>query len=138
MSTRSLILKEKGRSLVGIYCQFDGYPSGVGKTLDKYYKTQKKVDELIALGDISSLGSKVAPSSGTHTFSQPQNDVTVSYHRERGEELRQINTTLDELEEVIDDMFIDYVYMFSEKNKQWTVYTSKKFISIQKAIEIYG
>lgn len=137
MSTRSLILKEKGNSLVGIYCHFDGYPSGVGATLDTYYKTPKKVDELIALGDISSLGSKIAPSSGAHTVSQPQEDVTVAYHRDRGEELHQVNTTYDELEEVVDDMFVDYVYVFTEKDKKWKEYAKNKFVLIKKAIEMY-
>ena len=46
------------------------------------------MEELIALGSISSLKPLAAPPEGaTHTFDNPLEDVTVAYHRDRGEEL---------------------------------------------------
>lgn len=57
MSTRSRIamVYEDG-TVKSIYCHFDGYPSGVGKTLNKYYTDPEKVKALMELGDISALG----------------------------------------------------------------------------------
>jgi hypothetical protein len=38
-----------------IYCHSDGYPSYVGKMLEKFFSTAEKVEELINLGDISGI-----------------------------------------------------------------------------------
>ena len=39
--------------IIGVYCHWDGYPSGVGATLQKYYPNYEDVLNLIALGDLS-------------------------------------------------------------------------------------
>ncbi len=56
MSTRSSIavLKADG-SVEAVYCHSDGYLSGVGKTLEEHFATQAKAEELVALGDLSSV-----------------------------------------------------------------------------------
>lgn len=69
-----------------IYCHFDGYPSYQTPILLSSYNTAEKVRELIALGDISSLGSNINPSVSIHSFDNPQKGVVVAYHRDRGEE----------------------------------------------------
>lgn len=72
MATRSRIAIEHVGGLVeSIYCHWDGYPSGNGKTLFENYKTEEQVKDLIKLGDISSLGATL--------------EETVAYHRDRGE-----------------------------------------------------
>ena len=79
MATRSTIwLKESEDKFIGIYCHFDGYLDGNGKILFEHYKELDKVKELIALGDISSLGEEVKE--------------TVAYFRDRGEEFHQFGT----------------------------------------------
>ena len=56
MSTRSLIGKLNPNNTVDfIYCHHDGYPDGVGRKLNEHYTDPLKVDELLALGDLSSL-----------------------------------------------------------------------------------
>jgi hypothetical protein len=73
MATRSRIAIEKENgSVKSIYCHFDGYLSGVGKTLFNHYD-KEKLEKLIELGDISIL------------VTSPEN--TVAYHRDRGEDL---------------------------------------------------
>lgn len=63
MSTRSRIgiIRTLGdRPVVeSIYCHFDGYPEGVGQTLLDHWTDEKKINRLIALGDLSSLGSVI-------------------------------------------------------------------------------
>ena len=72
MATRSTIaIQNEDGTVTGIYCHWDGYPKHNGKILVTDYTTEEKVRELIALGDISSLGSTI--------------NETVAYGRDRGE-----------------------------------------------------
>lgn len=76
-----------------IYCHWDGYPKGVGSTLVEHYNDREKVESLIGLGDISSLGEQPAPvRTETHSFETPEDGITVAYHRDRGETLRPART----------------------------------------------
>ena len=57
MSTRSRIgIEMPDGKIKSIYCHWDGYPSGVGVKLYRWYKDRKKIEKLMELGDISSLG----------------------------------------------------------------------------------
>ena len=87
MSTRSLICKQIDKDKYkAIYCHSDGYLEHNGVILYTYYKDKSKVEDLIKLGDISKLGKEVSPdSSKPHNFKERQDDVTVAYHRDRGE-----------------------------------------------------
>ena len=58
MGTRSMIgMVEADDSVSAIYCNFDGYLSHNGDLLDKHYDSDVKVAELLALGDLSTLGT---------------------------------------------------------------------------------
>ena len=86
MGTRSRIgIQLEDGTVKSIYCHFDGYHEGVGQELIDSYTDREKVEKLIALGDISFLCSEVEP-TGPHSFEDPQRGVTVSYHRDRGED----------------------------------------------------
>lgn len=103
MATRSTIAIERADgSIVGVYCHWDGYLSYNGKILQENYNTPETVEELIAHGHISSLGSLIGE---THPFDPgygEQDPVkaaerkaayeaaqeagwTTFYHRDRGE-----------------------------------------------------
>lgn len=74
MATRSTIALEYPNGLVKvIYCHWDGYLTGVGKTLVEHYADFDTADQLIQLGDLSSLASTL-----THS---------EFYARDHGEEL---------------------------------------------------
>ena len=89
MATRSRIAMEmEDKTVVSIYCHWDGYPSHNGQTLIDHYNTPEKVKALIALGSLSSLQERLEP-SGPHSFSNPEEGVTVAYHRDRGEDFSQ-------------------------------------------------
>lgn len=99
MATRSLIGLQTDKGIRAIYCHFDGYPDHVGAILCKYYATAERVEALINLGCICMLGPKLAPDKVydepqssldgpglvLHSFTTPHKDVTVAYHRDRGE-----------------------------------------------------
>lgn len=73
MATRSNIgIRENDGTIKTIYCHNDGYPEHVGRILLADYTSESSVRELLALSDISSIGSTL--------------DKVFAYHRDRGEE----------------------------------------------------
>ena len=104
MATRSTISLKTEDGYNTIYCHWDGYPSHNGKLLQEHYNTQERVEELIALGSISSLRKHIKPAEGTpHTFEKPAEDVTVAYHRDRQEGYESVIARHKELRAVYDE-----------------------------------
>ena len=102
------------------YCHWDGYPTGVGKTLVEHYNDIEKVKELLSFGDMSYLAPEIHPSGETHSFDSSEENVTVFYKRDRGEsEVNSVITSMDELFSVQYN-FLDYVYLFRDGNWYYT------------------
>ena len=107
MATRSRIgIENQDESISSIYCHWDGYPEGVGATLKEFYSDRKNLQQLLDLGDISSLGDDIA--------------TTVAYHRDRGESLNKprINSSLDGFKK---SDFEEFGYVFT-LDGQWTIF----------------
>lgn len=120
MSTRSRIaIKQKDGIYKSIYCHSDGYLEYNGVILNKYYQDETKINLLINLGDISSLGCYVYPdTTKDHNFLNPQKDVTVAYHRDRGENLNfRVDNDKDSL--IKNTVKSDQEYLYLYENKQW-------------------
>jgi hypothetical protein len=68
MATRSNIIIQdpETKEYTSIYCHWEGYPDGVGKTLEEFWDTPEKIQELIKLGDLSSLGETLEECSAYH------------------------------------------------------------------------
>lgn len=81
----SISIANKDKSYDTIYCHWDGYYENAGKILNTSYTTEQKVRELIALGDLSILGNKIAPTSTVHTLDNHEKDVCLFYGRDVGE-----------------------------------------------------
>lgn len=129
MSTRSAIIEKTNNTFRGIYCHFDGYLSGVGQTLQSHYVLPGKVSELIDLGDISSLGPAVS-TEDIHTFDNPKANVTVAYHRDRGESDTEAHVTdsLEDIMEYFKGSGVEYIYIFDSSKPvgaadQWSYYS---------------
>ena len=101
MATRSRIaIENEDGSVKSIYCHFDGYLSGVGKTLFNHYDNEK-LEKLIGLGDISTLGEST--------------EDTVAYCRNRGEDLH--STDYLSVEDLFENGFNsgeEYVYCLTK------------------------
>jgi hypothetical protein len=84
MSTRSTIAVEyQDGSVDQVYCHFDGYLEGVGKTLLEHYTNPIKVMSLMNLGDISILGKEIGQK---HSFDDYMDGVVCTfYRRDRGD-----------------------------------------------------
>lgn len=125
MSTNaSISLMNKDGSLDTIYNHWDGYLFGLGYTLTHYYTKVKKVRDLIALGNVSSVDVDLNPTATTHSFDNPQKGVTVAYGRDRGEpnqEAKHFDTFEDFCKS---GMVEEYNYFF--KDGDWFLFKFEK------------
>lgn len=163
MSTRSRIgiIRLKPGSgtpeVESIYCHFDGYPEGVGQMLLDHWTTPEAVDELLALGDLSSLGSVIGEKhdfdthtghslDGYNTNCAAAKGWCCAYGRDRGEDecgsrRHSIDTWPDYGQEA--------EYLFDPQVKEWrtrrqdfnpvgwnTVTPWEGWITIPEAIEL--
>lgn len=126
MSTRCRIgMKLSDGRIKSIYSHWDGYPDGVGRTLEKYYTDPKKIEELLELGDISSLGSyydEEISKADWNKFDMPDRDVfikkaencTVAY-KDRGEDCpARIDEDEEEFISKAGKCGEEYMYLFKE------------------------
>lgn len=121
MSTNSRvgILHQDGATET-IYCHWDGYPEHQMPILTEHYNTAEKVKALLALGDISILGERLAPDADEpHSFEKPADGVTVAYHRDRKEPMQPAVTHKSVVSLMNDDWGIPYYYLFDEEKGAW-------------------
>ena len=122
MGTRSMIAIQNpyNKTVRAVYCHWDGYLEHNGSLLQKHYSASPKVNNLIALGDISSLKAEIGEK---HDFSRLDStlpeaeyeklygNMTTFYTRDRGEDTPfQVFKTLAEAEEHY--TWSDYFYCF--------------------------
>ena len=121
MSTRSIIAKENSNgTITAIHCSYDGYincytKKGVGEELYRNYKTEEKIDELLALGNLFSLG--------------PTINITKAHTRSRGFSNEEPSTTYKNLMEfgrkAYSDFDFDFAYLWM--NDQWYYWPVDEF-----------
>jgi hypothetical protein len=95
MSTNSRIAVMHGDVCKSIYCHWDGYFSYNGDVLLSYYDSAK-ANQLVALGDLSSLRPEIGEKHAFSQFELPADEVEAFnaltenwctfYGRDRGEE----------------------------------------------------
>ena len=94
MGTRSRIAVMHGTVCKSVYCHWDGYLEHNGEILQKHYDSAK-ANQLVALGDISSLRSEIGEKHAFSKLEVPMDgeaydklygDMTTFYGRDRGEE----------------------------------------------------
>ena len=139
MATRSVIAKtQPSGKIKASYCHFDGYPEHNGKILASYYTDKKKINALLAEGEISVLGHNIGKKIDFNDYQlcHALNQCRF-YHRDRGEKLRK-NTVRDasELEEYANDCNAEFVYLFKEN--KWhvlNVYDNGDFVLLESILE---
>ena len=96
MGTRSMIAIQNpySKDVRAVYCHWDGYLEHNGSILQKHYASSSKVNNLIALGDISSLKKEIGEKHAFSRLETPMDDeaydklygdMTTFYGRDRGE-----------------------------------------------------
>lgn len=79
-TSATIILKTKEGDYKSIYLHNDGYPQGAGFILKNYYSDYDKVEKLISLGNISSLGQE--PNSSPDLWKDSDDMFYVMEHPE--------------------------------------------------------
>mgnify|MGYP003333247105 CR=1 FL=1 len=141
MGTRSRIGVMHGDKLKSVYCHWDGYLDHNGRILQESYDSAK-ANQLVALGDLSSLDKEVAiPEGIAHSFQVPLDGITVFYGRDRGEtgtDFR-VSNTFEEFLTLCDNSSAEFYYVM--KDGVWycgDTYTStsisKKLVPLTEAL----
>jgi len=97
MGTRSMIAIQNpySKDVRAVYCHWDGYLEHNGSLLHKHYSNSSKVNNLIALGDISSLRPEIGEKHAFSRLETPMDEevydklygnMTTFYTRDRGED----------------------------------------------------
>lgn len=121
MSTNSRIgILHNDGTTETIYCHWDGYPAHHMPILTEHYDTIEKVRALVALGDISILGERIAPDADEqHSFEMPAESVTLAYHRDRNDPPQPAVTHKSILSLIQGERGIPYFYLFDEEKGAW-------------------
>lgn len=81
MATRSTIAVElPSGTIAKVYCHWDGYLEGVGRTLVDHYRGLNDAVALISLGSMSSLGKVIGEK---HPFSAAEVSMPLDEHDEK-------------------------------------------------------
>lgn len=119
MSTNAAIAVRTNDGYKTIYCHNDGYFNYMYPMLSTYYASQERADALVELGDTSFIAKRLLPSKDSdHSFDNPEEDVCIFYHRDRGEPLHCTAASLLGKEEVLRMQY--YAYIFEDG--QWRAY----------------
>ena len=124
MGTRSMIAIQNpySKDVRAIYCHWDGYLEHNGAILQKHYSASPKVNNLIALGDLSSLRPEIGVKHAFSSFDlatkmeqriheETTKDMCTFYTRDRGEDAPfQVFKNLKDAEEHY--TWSDYYYCF--------------------------
>ena len=127
MGTRSMIAIQNpySRDVRAVYCHWDGYLEHNGSLLQKHYSQSPKVNNLIALGDISSLRPEIGEKHAFSRLETPMDDeaydklygnMTTFYTRDRGEDTPfKVFPTLKKAEDYFEGSWCEYLYVFKYK-----------------------
>lgn len=107
----------KGNPVLQIYCHWDGYPDGVGASLQSSYNSYEEALALILGGDLSSL----------------HDEHSCPYSLGQDEDANRCAPTVLQKAELNEE----YLYVFDYKANQWFVqeYGSTQFKSLTEALE---
>lgn len=122
MGTRATIAIKYPSKIKEVYCHWDGYPNCLGNTLYHYFDSPAGVEEIMALGDVSSLYPRLHPTPGVwHDFSSPQKNVSIFYGRDRGEKAYHARTyhLPGQEDEFLKNANHEFTYVFDVETNKW-------------------
>jgi hypothetical protein len=128
MGTRSMIAIQNpySKDVRAVYCHWDGYLEHNGAILQKHYSASPKVNNLIALGDLSSLRAEIGVKHAFSTFDLTKEEQEAYelehgnsctfYGRDRGETTPfKVFPTLKKAEDYFEGSWCEYLYVYKYK-----------------------
>jgi hypothetical protein len=120
MATRSTIAKlNPDGSLTSVYCHWDGYPDGVGATLRQHYTNPSKIDQLLALGDLSVLDAEIGDSND---FENRVEGICLFYGRDRAETDVAACTHVSIEAWLVFRSDCEYAYLWNDGREEWETF----------------
>lgn len=132
MGTRGTIaIQNEDGTVTGIYTHWDSYLSHNGRILQENYTDEAAVRELIALGDLSSLGETVGTK---HDFNNAPDGECNAYGRDRGEKNIEARTEHN-WRQFRAEYGQEYDYLFTP-GQGWQVNTYNGIYDLARAFEV--
>lgn len=128
MSTSCGIALRSGDTFQTIYCHHDGYPKYMLPMLRENYNSLELAAKLISYGDASSIDKKLEPTTQEHSFNEPEEDVCVFYHRDRGEDWFHCQPACYTMSELSRSSGFTYVYIFEDGT--WNCYKDGRKLEV--------
>lgn len=122
MATRSTIaVKQDDGSVKAIYCHYDGYPTGVGLFLTQFYNGAYEANQMIEMGNMSTIGASIGEKVDFNTFTDFGKQC-VFYARDRKEQYStaRVYGSVTEWVDSIGDAGENYGYIFQDG--KWIAY----------------
>jgi hypothetical protein len=128
MGTRSRIAVMHGTVCKSVYCHWDGYLAHNGAILQEHYDSSK-ANQLVALGDLSSLRATIGEKHAFSQFDLPKEEVEAFktltenwctfYGRDRGEQGVEwkVSHAFEQFLEQCENCDAEYYYVM--ENGQW-------------------
>ena len=151
MGTHSRIGVMRGDKVKSVYCHWDGYLEHNGQVLEQYYDSAK-ANNLVALGDMSTLRPQIGEKHAFSQFDLPPEEVEAYkeltrdwctfYGRDRGEvSVWKVANTFEEFLDQADGCGAEFYYIM--KDGVWYVGTtyenthplSKRLTLLSEALE---
>ena len=119
MGTRSMIGVEEDGKITAVYCHWDGYLEHNGDILQRHYANRTAIQELLDLGDMSSLDTTV--------------DKCTFYGRDRGEEDTAARTFETRAEMIQAQWDCEYFYLWADD--KWIYSQNRGWKDLKEALE---
>ena len=137
MATRgTFAVQHQDGTISAVYSHWDNYPEHNGRLLVENYNSLELAEQLISLGSISSLQKTLNPTN-THSFESPQDNVTIAYSRDRGEDL--VIQKYESLESYfLSNDWQEYNYLWTEYEFCFEQYNNRRycwFLVIDKSLK---
>ena len=142
MATRATIAKLDDKGVLAIYSHSDNYLEHAGRILAEHYRDESKVDELLALGDLSAIDKNIGNKIEFGNYKlRAENEQCVFYCRDRGEKYAHfdlLDSEIDLIKFAKRSCDAEYVYMFAFG--YWYVYSIEdntyEFVELEEELYV--
>lgn len=123
MSRRSRLAIKYEKGGKSIYLHDSDKPSVMLEFLKEFYFERDKVEKIMELGDCSRLKEKLEPTTSTHSFNTPEDNVSIFYGRDRGEKKIKAKKfkDKDDLISQGQDSWAETIYVYNNEIGRWDI-----------------
>ena len=118
MSTQCGIAIKTEKGYETIYVHSDGYPEYMWPMLTENYNSEELAAKLVGMGDASCIDKKLEPSDKVHRFGRREEDVSVFYYRDRGDDWLEVAPAPYTKREMFNGFYYSYIW----EDGHWSFY----------------